>query len=94
MLDEKIKLLNPDLTGDCESKILEEIKSLNQMWERITDLAKEKSDLQVEYDKRVKILRSMVGSVFEFIREEAPIPIVGKKSYVLFKNVNGGNKPW
>ena len=88
MLEEKIKLLHPDLTGDCESSLLKEIKELNEIWDRITDLSQEKSELQTQFEKRVKVLRSMVGSVFEFIRDETPIPTVGKKSYVLLKNVN------
>ena len=88
-MEEKIKLLKPELTGDCSQLILDEIDYLSKLKDKISDLFMKKEKLQKEYDERSKKLSSLVGTVFEYIQEDKPINYTVTKSNIVFKNVNG-----
>lgn len=91
-MEEKIKLLRPELTGDCSALILEEIGSLSILKEKIDKLFAEKLKLEEEYNERAKKLRSLVGVVFDYIKDETPINYTVTKTNIVFNNVNGGSK--
>ena len=91
-MEEKIKLLHPELTGDCSASILKEIESLNKLKEEIYELFEKTRKLESEYNYRSKKLSSLVGTVFEYVREEKEPNFTVTKTNLVFKNVNGGTK--
>lgn len=91
-MEEKIKLLKPELTGDCTSLILEEIESLSRLKERMADLFMQRNTLEKEYNERSKKLGSLVGVVFDYVKDTKPVSFTVNKSNIVLKNVNGGSK--
>lgn len=91
-MEEKIKLLKPELTGDCTSLILKEIEYLKGLDDQMMDLFMKRNELEKEYNERSKKLRSLVGVVFDYIRDDKPIDYTVTKTNIVFNNVNGGSK--
>jgi hypothetical protein len=91
-MEGKIKLLNPELTGDCSSLILNEIRCINKLKDEMSDLFEKKLKIEKEYNERNNKLRSLVGVVFDFIEDDKTIDYTVNKTNIVFNNVNGGSK--
>ena len=91
-MEERIKLLNPHLTGDCKELILNELDYLDSLKNKISELAMEKNKFETIYNQRSKVISSMVGTVFEYVQKEQKVDYTVNKTNILFNNVNGGSK--
>lgn len=93
-MGEDIILLHQNLTGDCKDYILKEMKELEKIKSKMEKLSMERFELEKEYNRREKIIRSMAGVVYDIVEKDEPIEYTVNRTNILLKNVNGGNKPW
>jgi len=93
-MGEDIVLLHQNITGDCKDSILKEMKALDKIKSEMEELSMKRFELEKEYNSRFKIIRSMAGIVYDVIENKEPVEYTVNRTNILFKNVNGGNKPW